>query len=86
MSADESTFLHDLKAFHQMFIHPQVRRLRLDAFDLASTLPLKMPHLKVASLKHHYVDGTLVHGLAFRWLASSSRTSRRRQRARQHPQ
>ena len=42
----QSTFLHDLKAPHQRFVNPQARRLCLDAFAMASSLPLEMRHLK----------------------------------------
>ena len=62
MGADGSKFLHDLKEFHQKFVNPQVRRLRLDAFAVANLLPLEMPHLKVAFVKHLYVEGKLAHG------------------------
>ena len=62
MGADGSKFLHDLKELHQKFVNPQVRRLRLDAFAVANLLPLEMPHLKVAFVKHLYVDGKLAHG------------------------
>ena len=47
MGANESTFLHGLKAFHEKFVNPQIRRLRLDAFTTAGALPFEMPHLKI---------------------------------------
>ena len=58
----QSTFLQDLKSFHQRFVNPKLRRVRLDAFATANALPIEMPHLKVASLKYVYVDAKLSHG------------------------
>ena len=57
MGAQASVFLVDLKNFHQKFVNAKVRRLRLEAFATVNLLPLEMPHLKVAFLKHLYVDG-----------------------------
>ena len=58
----QSMFLDDLKAFHQKFVNPKVRRVRLEAFAAANALPIEYPHLKVALMKHVYVDAKVSHG------------------------
>ena len=58
----QSFFLQDLKSFHQRFVNPKKRRVRLEAFASANALPIEMPHLKVASLKYVYVDAKVNHG------------------------
>ena len=62
MGADKSSFMHDLRDFHLKFVNPKLRRLRLCAFAQSNSLPLEMPHLKIASLKYLYVHGKLSHG------------------------
>ena len=62
LGGQQSSFLADLKSFHQRFVNPQLRRLRLDSFAAANALPFEMPHLKVALLKHLYVDARLSNG------------------------
>ena len=40
--------------FHQHWVDPKVRRIRLSAFGVANTFPLRTPHLRVAGIKHVY--------------------------------
>ena len=62
LGGEQSVFLQDLKAFHQRFVNPKLRKARLEAFAVANLLPIEMPRLKVASLKHVYVDTKVSHG------------------------
>ena len=62
LGGEQSMFLQDLKSFHQRFVNPQLRKARLEAFASANVLPIEMPHLKVASSKHVYVDVKVSHG------------------------
>ena len=62
LGGQTSPFLNDLRAFHQRFVNPHLRRLRMDAFAHCNTLPIEMPHVKVAMIKHLYVDAKLQHG------------------------
>ena len=62
LGAGKSIFLQDLKTFHQRFVNPKIRRVRLDAFAAANALPIEMPHLKVALLKYVYVASKTSHG------------------------
>jgi hypothetical protein len=50
----DAPFVKDLMAFHQQFVDPKIRRLRLNAFATMSEFGLKFPHLKIAGLKHAY--------------------------------
>ena len=62
LGGQNSVFLQDLRAFHQRFVNPQLRRLQLESFLAANALPIEMPHLKIALVKHIYVDGKASHG------------------------
>ena len=79
MGGDQSWFLHDLKVFHQKFVNPQLRRLRLDAFAVVNQLSLESPHLKMAFVKYLYVEGkysngycTMVHAKTIKSLAGTA--------------
>ena len=50
----EAPFVKDLMAFHQHFVDPKVRRLRLNVFAAMSEFGLKFPHLKIAGIKAAY--------------------------------
>jgi hypothetical protein len=47
-------FLPDLRAFHERFVDPKVRRIRLSDFAIMNMLPVDMPYLKIAGIKHAY--------------------------------
>ena len=47
-------FLVDLRDFHKKFVDPAIRRLRLSTFGCLNSIPLEMPHLKIAGAKHTY--------------------------------
>ena len=48
----EGPFVKDLMAFHQQFVDPKIRRVRLSVFATVSEFGLSFPHLKVAGVKH----------------------------------
>jgi hypothetical protein len=50
----DAPFVKDLMAFHQHFVDPKVRRLRLNVFATMSELGLNFPHLKIAGITHAY--------------------------------
>ena len=47
-------FLPDLRAFHERFVDPKLRRVRLSDFAIMNLLPGEMPYLKVAGMKYAY--------------------------------
>jgi hypothetical protein len=62
LGAGKAPFLNDLRRFHEKFVDPTVRRIRLAAFQAANMLPLEWPHLKVALVKFVYCEGKIVQG------------------------
>jgi hypothetical protein len=54
LGADSEPFCQDLLEFHQQWVDPKVRRIRLSVFGICNTFPLQMPHLRVAGIKHVY--------------------------------
>ena len=55
-------FLPDLRAFHERFVDPKLRRVRLSGFAIMNMLPVDMPYLKVAGMKFQYAcDPKQVH-------------------------
>jgi len=40
LGSGQAPFLEDLRRFHEKFVDPMVRRLRLAAFQAVNTLPL----------------------------------------------
>ena len=48
----DAPFVKDLMAFHQQFVGPKIRCLRLNVFATMTEFGLKFPHLKIAGLKH----------------------------------
>ncbi len=54
LGAEEAGFIDDLKTFHSSFVNPNQRRVRADVFATVSSLPLDVPHLKVAMVKTAY--------------------------------
>ena len=62
LGAGRAPFLSDLKRFHEKFVDPMLRRVRLTAFQTVNTLPLDWPHLKVAAVKYMYIEGKLSQG------------------------
>ena len=64
LGASNEVFCQDLLEFHQQWVNPEVRRIRLSVFGIMNLLPLHMPHLRVAGIKHVYSCETrfLKHG------------------------
>ena len=64
LGAGAASFLPDLRAFHERFVDPKIRRLRLIDFAAMNQFPNDMPYLKVAGIKFAYAcDPRLVlHG------------------------
>ena len=62
LGGGKAPFLDDLRRFHEKFVDPTVRRIRLAAFQAANSLPLEWPHLKVALVKFVYCEGKLAQG------------------------
>ena len=54
LGASNESFCQDLLEFHQQWVNPEVRRIRLSVFGIMNILPLHMPHLRVAGIKHVY--------------------------------
>ena len=54
LGASNESFCQDLLEFHQQWVNPEVRRIRLSVFGIMNMLPLHMPHLRVAGIKHVY--------------------------------
>ena len=54
LGAGNESFCQDLLEFHQQWVNPEVRRIRLSVFGIMNILPLHMPHLRVAGIKHVY--------------------------------
>ena len=54
LGAEGAPFLKSLQGFTSRFVNPELRRLRLQAFNSVSELALEWPHLKVAILKWAY--------------------------------
>ena len=50
----DAPFVKDLMAFHQQFVGPKIRCLRLNVFATMTEFGLKFPHLKIAGVKHAY--------------------------------
>ena len=51
LGSGSASFLPDLRAFHERFVDPKLRRIRLSDFATMNTLPADMPYLKVAGIK-----------------------------------
>ena len=47
----DAPFVKHLMAFHQEFVDPKLRRVRLHVFATMSEFGLKFPHLKIAGVK-----------------------------------
>jgi hypothetical protein len=54
LGASNESFCQDLLEFHQQWVNPEIRRIRLSVFGIMNVLPLHMPHLRVAGIKHVY--------------------------------
>ncbi|MCP4245162.1 MAG: hypothetical protein GY772_31875, partial [bacterium] len=54
LGASSGPFLQDLREFHEKWVDPKVRRVRLSVFGLLSQMPLAHPFLKIAGLKWVY--------------------------------
>jgi hypothetical protein len=64
LGSGAASFLPDLRSFHERFVDPKVRRIRLIDFAAMNLFPAEMPYLKVAGIKYAYAcDARLVrHG------------------------
>jgi hypothetical protein len=64
LGSGAASFLPDLRSFHERFVDPKVRRLRLTDFAAMNLFPAEMPYLKIAGIKYAYAcDAQLVrHG------------------------
>jgi hypothetical protein len=54
LGSGAASFLPDLRSFHERFVDPKVRRLRLIDFAAMNLFPSEMPYLKVAGIKFAY--------------------------------
>ena len=54
LGANSERFCKDLLEFHQQWVNPEVRRIRLSVFGIVNEFPLEMPHLRVAGVKFVY--------------------------------
>ena len=54
LGGDGAPFIQDLRSFHERFVDPKVRKIRLSVFGCMNLLALDMPHLKVAGVKFVY--------------------------------
>jgi len=50
----QGRFVEDLRAFHEKFVNPRLRRLKLSSFGVVAQLPITLPFLKVAAVKWMY--------------------------------
>ncbi|MCP4243426.1 MAG: hypothetical protein GY772_22970 [bacterium] len=72
LGASSGPFLQDLRDFHEKWVDPKVRRVRLSVFGLLCEVPLANPFLKIAGLKWlyscpaRYVRDTYCEGLTLR--------------------
>jgi len=54
LGSGAASFLPDLRSFHELFVDPKVRRIRLIDFAAVNQFPAEMPYLKVAGIKYAY--------------------------------
>jgi hypothetical protein len=54
LGGNGAPFIQDLRSFHERFVDPKVRKIRLSVFGFMNLLKLDMPHLKVAGVKFVY--------------------------------
>ena len=62
LGGSSAGFLHDARQFHERFVDPKCRRLRLAIFGHLNALPLEFPYLKIAGLKYVYASAALENG------------------------
>ena len=64
LGAGSELFCQDLMEFHQQWVDPKVRRIRLSAFGIVNTFPPQAPHLRVGVKRVYSCDPKfLKHGL-----------------------
>ena len=54
LGSGNAGFLPDLRAFHERFVDPKLRRIHLSVFAIMNLFPVGMPYLKVAGIKYAY--------------------------------
>ena len=54
LGSGAASFLPDLRSFHECFVNPKVRRIRIIDFAAMNLFPAEMPYLKVAGIKFAY--------------------------------
>ncbi len=54
LGSGAASFVPDLRSFHERFVDPKVRRVRLIDFAAMNLFPHDMPYLKVAGIKYAY--------------------------------
>ena len=54
MGGFRANYLEDILSFHEKFVDPMVRRIRLSSLAVVNLFPLEFPHLKIASVKFMY--------------------------------
>lgn len=57
LGGEDAAFLGDLRQFHEKFVNPELRRVKLSVFAVANAIPLGCPHVRVAALKWVYTQG-----------------------------
>ena len=73
MGGHQANFLADMKAFRENFVDTSHRRIRLAALGPVNMLPLQVPYLKTAAIKHTYATAVVKHGFCKSWQLSTSR-------------
>ena len=60
LGSGKSVYVRELRGFHDKFINPMKRRVRLSAFAVANLAPMDKPRTKIAVMKWTYVNGKVV--------------------------